>query len=46
MINDQAIALYDPGAHRLLATRFGVDAAVSVLSWPPLALVAWSSRGV
>jgi tetratricopeptide (TPR) repeat protein len=35
---DQAIALYDPGAHRLLATRFGVDAAVSVLSWRPLAL--------
>jgi predicted ATPase len=35
---DQAIALYDPDAHRLLATRFGVDPAVSVLSWRPLAL--------
>lgn len=30
---DQAIALYDPAIHRPLATRFGQDAQVSVLSY-------------
>jgi predicted ATPase len=29
---DQALALYDPAVHRALATRFGVDLAVLVLS--------------
>jgi predicted ATPase len=29
---DQAIVLYDPGEHRSLATRFGQDVRVSVLS--------------
>jgi predicted ATPase len=29
---DQAIALYEPAEHRPLATRFGVDAGVSILS--------------
>jgi predicted ATPase len=28
---DRAIALYDPTAHRALATRFGVDARVAIL---------------
>jgi predicted ATPase len=35
---DQAIALYDPTEHRPLATRFGVDAGVAILSYRPLAL--------
>ena len=35
---DQAIALYDPAEHRPLATRFGQDARVSVLSYRSLAL--------
>jgi class 3 adenylate cyclase/predicted ATPase len=35
---DQAIALYDPAAHRSLATRFGQDARVSILSLRSLAL--------
>jgi len=30
---DRAIALYDPAEHRSLATRFGVDSAVSSLSY-------------
>ena len=30
---DQAIALYDPAAHRPLATRFGQDVGVSILSF-------------
>jgi predicted ATPase len=30
---DQGIALYDPAEHRPLATRFGVDSGVSVLSY-------------
>ena len=30
---DQAIALYDPGEHRPLATRFGVDSGVAILSF-------------
>jgi class 3 adenylate cyclase len=37
---DQAIALYDPAEHRPLATRFGVDSEVSILSYRPFAL--WS----
>ena len=36
---DEAIALYDPAAHRPLATRFGIDAGVSILSYRPLALL-------
>jgi predicted ATPase len=35
---DRAMALYDPAAHRPLATRFGVDAAVSALSYRSWAL--------
>jgi class 3 adenylate cyclase/predicted ATPase len=35
---DQAIAFYDPTKHRSLATRFGVDAAVSVLCYRSWAL--------
>jgi class 3 adenylate cyclase/predicted ATPase len=35
---DQAIALYDPAEHRPLATRFGVDTGVSILSFRSLAL--------
>jgi predicted ATPase len=35
---DQAIALYDPAQHRPLATRFGVDSRVSILSFRSLAL--------
>jgi predicted ATPase len=35
---DQAIALYDPPEHRPLATRFGVDSRVSILSFRSLAL--------
>ena len=30
---DRAIALYDPAEHRPLATRFGVDSAVSIFSY-------------
>jgi len=30
---DQGIALYDPAEHRPLATRFGVDSGVSILSY-------------
>jgi predicted ATPase len=30
---DRAVALYDPAEHRALATRFSVDAAVSILSY-------------
>jgi class 3 adenylate cyclase/predicted ATPase len=37
---DQAIALYDPAEHRQLATRFGVDSRVSILSFRSMAL--WS----
>jgi class 3 adenylate cyclase/predicted ATPase len=37
---NQALALYDPAEHRSLATRFGVDAGVSVLSFRSLALWA------
>jgi predicted ATPase len=35
---DQAIALYDPAAHRPLATRFGQDIRVAILSYRSLAL--------
>ncbi len=35
---DQAIALYDPAEHRPLATRFGQDVGVSILSYRSLAL--------
>jgi class 3 adenylate cyclase/predicted ATPase len=35
---DQAIALYDPAEHRPLATRFGQDARVTILSYRSLAL--------
>ena len=35
---NQAFALYDPAAHRPLATRFGQDVGVTILSWRPLAL--------
>jgi predicted ATPase len=35
---DQALALYDPAAHRPLATRFGQDARVAILSLRSLAL--------
>jgi len=37
---DEAIALYDPVKHRVLATRFSVDAAVSILCYRSWAL--WS----
>jgi predicted ATPase len=37
---DQSIALYDPAEHRPLATRFGVDSRVSILSYRSFAL--WS----
>jgi predicted ATPase len=35
---DQALALYDPVEHRHLATRFGQDVRVAILSYRPLAL--------
>jgi class 3 adenylate cyclase/predicted ATPase len=35
---DRGIALYDPAEHRLLATRFGVDARVALLSYRSHAL--------
>jgi class 3 adenylate cyclase/predicted ATPase len=35
---DQAIALYDPAEHRPLATRFGQDSRVAILSLRSLAL--------
>ena len=35
---DRAIALYDPAEHQPLATRFGVDAGVSILSFRSFAL--------
>ena len=37
---DRALALYDPAKHRLLATRFGQDVRVAILSYRSLAL--WS----
>jgi class 3 adenylate cyclase/predicted ATPase len=35
---DQALAFYSPAEHRPLATRFGQDVRVSILSFRPLAL--------
>ena len=35
---DRAIALYDPAEHRPLATRFGQDVRVAILSYRSLAL--------
>jgi len=35
---NQAIALYDPAAHRPLAARFGLDIRVAILSYRSLAL--------
>jgi hypothetical protein len=35
---DRANALYDPVQHRQLATQFGQDVQVAILSWWPLAL--------
>jgi len=35
---DRAIALYDPAVHRPLATHFGQDVGVTILSYRPLAL--------
>ena len=35
---DQALALYDPAAHRPLATRFGTDVGVAILSYRSQAL--------
>ena len=35
---DRAIALYDPAAHRRLATQFGQDVRVAILSYRSLAL--------
>ncbi len=35
---DRAIALFDPAEHRALATRFGQDIRVAILSWRPAAL--------
>src|SRR5262249_8950508 len=35
---DRALALYDPAAHRPLATRFGHDIGVAILSFRPFAL--------
>ncbi len=37
---DRAIALYDPVEHRPLATRFGQDVRVAIISWRSLALWA------
>jgi predicted ATPase len=30
---DQALALYDPAEHRVLASQFGTDARVAILEW-------------
>ena len=35
---DRAIALYDSGEHRHLATRFGQDVGAAILSWRSMAL--------
>jgi class 3 adenylate cyclase/predicted ATPase len=35
---ERAITLYDPLKHRHLATQFGQDVGVGILSWSPLAL--------
>ena len=36
---DRAIALYDSGEHRHLATRFGQDVGAAILSWRSMALL-------
>ena len=36
--HDQALALYDPTQHRQLATRFGQDVSVTILSFRSMAL--------
>ena len=42
---DQALSLYDPDKHRPLATRFGQDIRVSILSFRSMGAVdAWLSR--
>jgi tetratricopeptide (TPR) repeat protein len=45
---NQAIALYDPGEHRALATRFAVDAAGSILSYRSWALwiLGWPAAAI
>ncbi len=35
---NQALALYDPAAHRPLATRFGQEVGITIRSWRTLAL--------
>jgi predicted ATPase len=42
---DQALALYDPAAHRPLATRFGQDVGVAILCYRHGTCVARLSRG-
>jgi predicted ATPase len=42
---DQALALYDPAAHRPLATRFGQDVGVAILCYRRGTCVARLSRG-
>ena len=37
---DQALALYDPAAHRPLATRFGQDIGVMILCFRSMGLMA------
>ena len=41
---DQLLALYDPAKHRSLATRFGQDIRVMVLSLRHRLVGAWLSR--
>jgi predicted ATPase len=45
---NQAIALYDPGEHRPLATRFAVDAAGSILCYRSWALwiLGWPAAAI
>jgi len=42
---DRAMALYDPAAHRPLATRFGQDVGAAIRSWRPLTLWLLGHRG-
>jgi hypothetical protein len=43
---DRALALYDPAAHRPLATRFGTDVRVARLNFSVVdSVVTWLSRG-
>jgi hypothetical protein len=42
---DRAFALYDPVEHRALATRFGSDPGVTILSYRSWGrMVSWLSR--